>query len=136
MFCFVLFSLEILDASLDKLLTQIYYSNLLVEGSLNEPALLLVCKEILQEKGTLPVGEIGKILQELASFASFSNKLKEKFGGLKKFLERFSDLFVISTDHPFNPHVFMRKTLTSEELDIIGRGIVPPSLTAKFKKVR
>ena len=51
------------------------------------------------------------MLQELTSIANLSNKLKEKVGGLKKFLERYSDEFVISTDHPFNPHVFMRRVL-------------------------
>ena len=81
------------------------------------------------------MGEIGKILQEFTAIANFSNKLKEKFSGLKKFLEKYPDQFVISSDHPFNPHVFLKRLLSPEDLDIINRGIVPPQLTAKFKKV-
>lgn len=40
-----------------------------------------------------------------------------------------------STDHPFNPHVFLKRTLTSEDVDTIMTGNVPPQLLAKFKKV-
>ena len=47
--------------NIDSLWEQIHYCNLLLEGAVTEPALLLVCKEILQERGTLPVGEIGKV---------------------------------------------------------------------------
>lgn len=33
---------------------------------------------------------------------------QEEFGGLKKFLENYPDTFLISNDHPFNPHVYLR----------------------------
>lgn len=121
--------------SIDFLWDLIHNCNLLLEGSVTEPALLVICKEILHERGTLPVGEVGKMLQELTSISNLSNKLKEKFGGLKKFLERYPDEFVISTDHPFNPHVFIRRMLSAEDLETISRGFVPAQLTAKFKKV-
>ncbi len=121
--------------SIENLWNQIHYCGLLMEGQVSEPALMIVCREILRDRGTLPVGEIGKLLQELTAISNFSYRLKEKFGGLKKFLEKYTDCFVISTDHPFNPHVFLRKMLTSEDLEVIARGIVPSQLTAKFKKV-
>eukprot|EP01035_Chromulina_nebulosa_P021112 gene21112-27356_t len=129
------YSKDILRVSLDRLWDEILYCSLILEGCITDTALLMLTKEILMERGTLPVGEIGKMLQELTSMSTLSSKLKEKFGGLKKFLERFSEHFLIGTDHPFNPHVFLRQTLTQEDLEIISRGSVPPQLLAKFKKL-
>jgi hypothetical protein len=129
------YSRDLMKISLDRLWDDILYSSLVLEGKITETALLILTKEILLERGTLPVGEIGKMLQELTALNSLSSKLKEKFGGLKKFLERFSDHFVIGTDHPFNPHVYLRQNLTAEDFEIINRGTVPPQLLAKFKKV-
>ena len=54
------------------------------------------------------VGEIGKLLQEITANSSLSTILKDKFGGLKKFLEWFADDFMVSSDHPFNPHVYLK----------------------------
>ena len=36
-------------------------------------------------------------------------------GGLKKFLERYPEDFVMSNDHPFNPHVYLRNPIAVEE---------------------
>ena len=41
------------------------------------------------DRGVLPVGEIGKSLQDIAPTRNLSGKIKEKYGGLKKFLERY-----------------------------------------------
>lgn len=51
--------------------------------------------DILSNKGPLPVGEIGKMLQEAIKVPSLSSILREYFGGLKKFLEKYSDDFLI-----------------------------------------
>jgi len=101
----------------------------------SEAALLTVSVEILTSKGPLPVGEIGKVLAELTCISNLSLKLKERFGGLKKFLEHFSDKFAISNDHPFNPHVMLRDTLSAEHLELIDRGIFPHQLLMKTRKV-
>lgn len=89
---------ELMCISLDRLWDEIFYCSLVLEGKLTESALLMLTKDILIERGTLPVGEIGKMLQELIALSSLSSKLKEKFGGLKKFLERFSEYFVIGLE--------------------------------------
>lgn len=123
-------------SSPDKLWSNIMYCNLMLESVLSEPALLTLSTEILAVKGPLPVGEIGKILAETTSIGSLSQKLKERFGGLKKFLERFQNTFVISNDHPFNPNVLLRSSLSAEHLDLIDRGIFPHQLLQKTKKVR
>lgn len=87
-----------------------------------------VIPDILVGRGVLPVGEIGKSLQDIAPTRNLPGKIKEKYGGLKKFLERYPEDVVICADHPFNPHVFLRKPLSSADLDLIGRGIIPPHL--------
>ena len=99
------------------------------------------------ERGALPVGEVGKMLQEMTGISTLSAYLKDKFGGLKKFLEIFPDDFVIrlasesislmtlhSTDHPFNPHVFLRTAVNSDELRLINQGVIPQHMTTKSNK--
>lgn len=115
---------------------QILYVNLITEQRISESALLKACKAVLNERGTLPVGEIGKTLQEMTSMEVISGRLKETFGGLKKFLEMNAEEFVICIDHPFNPHVLLKKDLTpSEEAQLTSSSQIPPQLLAKFRKV-
>lgn len=114
---------------------EISYCNLMVESVLSESALLHLTTEILAVKGPLPVGEIGKVLAEQTSIGSLSQKLKEKFGGLKKFLEHFPMNFVVFNDHPFNPNVLLRSALSADQLELIDRGIFPHQLLVKAKKV-
>ena len=47
------------------------------------------------DRGFMPVGEIGKLLQELTMSISFSTILKDKYGGLKKFLEIYPKDFYL-----------------------------------------
>jgi hypothetical protein len=86
----------------------IKYCSFLLEAEVTDSALFSLSKEILNDKGPLPVGEIGKLLQEFTANAGLSQTLKDQFGGLKRFLEKFPDDFLISTDHPFNPHVYLK----------------------------
>ena len=81
----------------------------------------------------MPVGEIGKMLQEATANPSLSGVLKESFGGLKKFLEKFPEIFLISQDHPFNPHVYLRAGFTLSEQQQISVGSTE-FLSQKTKK--
>jgi hypothetical protein len=119
---------------LAKIEVDIAYCNLMVESVVADESLKVLAMEILAQKGPLPVGEIGKILAELTSIPSLSLKLKEKFGGLKKFLEQFPACFVVSNDHPFNPNVLLRSSLSTEHLELIDKGIFPHQLLIKAKK--
>ena len=58
-----------------------------VESEVTESALRTLSMEILNDKGPLPVGEIGKLLQEITANSNLSTILKDRFGGLKRFLE-------------------------------------------------
>lgn len=119
---------------MDYLWNQVNYCNVVQDSIINDVGLVTLCKEILQDRGTLPVGEIGKNLQEIGKISS--NRLKEKFGGLKKFLERFPEDFVVGGDHPFNPHVFLRKFITKDDVDSIYRGAIPKALIEKMEKFK
>lgn len=108
----------------------------MIESAVNNEGLLILTQEILAVKGPLPVGEIGKILAELTSIPNLSVKLKERYGGLKKYLEVYPDIFVISNDHPFNPNVLLRCSLAPEHLEMIEKGNFPHHVVARAKKVR
>jgi len=78
-----------------KLWERVRYVNLLLEARVTDSALRALCRDIIMDRGPLPVGEVGKMLQEITSITSLSATLKEKFGGLKKFLERYTNTFII-----------------------------------------
>lgn len=107
------------------------YCSFVVDNVISESAVLTYCIDLLTVRGPLPTGEVGKLLSEATSIPSLSHKLREKFGGLKKFLERYPSVFVFSNDHPFNPHVLLRQTLSQENLELIDRGIFPIHLISK-----
>eukprot|EP00602_Paraphysomonas_sp_CaronLab_P002721 CAMPEP_0185022292 /NCGR_PEP_ID=MMETSP1103-20130426/5002_1 /TAXON_ID=36769 /ORGANISM="Paraphysomonas bandaiensis, Strain Caron Lab Isolate" /LENGTH=588 /DNA_ID=CAMNT_0027554291 /DNA_START=32 /DNA_END=1798 /DNA_ORIENTATION=+ len=63
---------------------------------------------ILEEKGPLPVGEIGKFLQlYTASGNEMSHFIKTQFRGLRKLIAGFRRLFTMDQSHPFNPCVHL-----------------------------
>ena len=117
--------------NLDALDSSLLYCSLLLESEVTAPALLALAREILKEKGPLPVGEIGKSLQESTSNPQIPSILKEKFGGLKKFLEVNKESFLISNDHPYNPKVYLIDTLTNSQIQDIMHGIAPRNTTAQ-----
>jgi hypothetical protein len=119
---------------LTEMMQAIQYSNLMIESAVNDDGLLILAQEILAVKGPLPVGEIGKILAETTSIPNLSTKLKERYGGLKKYLEAYQDRFVISNDHPFNPNVILRCSLSPEHLEMIEKGNFPHQFVARAKK--
>ena len=110
-----------------------------LDSDVTDAALLMLTREVLLTRGPLPVGEVGKHLGEATSSGNLSAALKEKFGGLKKFLERHAAEFLLGADHPFNPHVYLRALLTPEQARhveqsntplIPGQGGVQPSTHA------
>lgn len=92
------------------------------ENNINPSQLITLAESVLNEKGPLPVGEVGKTLQEATGNPQLSQILKERHNGLKKFLEKFPDKFIMSCDHPFNPHVYLRRSYSPDEQREIETG--------------
>ena len=128
-------SFDIGALSSEQLSRHVYYSNLMVESIISRVSLLDLVTEILVHKGPLPIGEVGKALAELTCIAGLSLRLKEKYGGLKKFLEEYSSAIIIGNDHPFNPHVVLRGSLTADQQGMVDRGLFPTQAVIKMKKV-
>ncbi|GMH90333.1 hypothetical protein TrST_g1364 [Triparma strigata] len=124
---------DIFDGNLDTLRENLKFCSFLLEREITQSALKTLSQVVLEEKGPMPVGEIGKMLQEATANPSLSGVLKESFGGLKKFLEKFPEIFLISQDHPFNPHVYLRAGFTLSEQQQISVGSTE-FLSQKTKK--
>ncbi|GMH71840.1 hypothetical protein TrLO_g12879 [Triparma laevis f. longispina] len=124
---------DIFDGQLDTLRENLKFCSFLLEREITQSALKTLSQVVLEEKGPMPVGEIGKMLQEATANPSLSGVLKESFGGLKKFLEKFPEIFLISQDHPFNPHVYLRAGFTLSEQQQISVGSTE-FLSQKTKK--
>lgn len=122
------------ENTISQFLQNIQYCTFIAEGLLSETAILTFCMDLLLTRGSLPVGEIGKILSEASSVQNLSHRLREKYGGLKKFLERYPEIFLFSNDHPFNPHILLRQMLSPEHLELMERGIFPTQLLGKATK--
>lgn len=120
-----------MDARQVSIMEYVDYCSFVADSVITESAVLTFCIDLLTWRGPLPTGEVGKLLSEATTIPNLSHKLREKFGGLKKFIERYPSLFVFSNDHPFNPHVLLRKNLSTENLELIDRGIFPVHLISK-----
>jgi hypothetical protein len=121
---------DVYYVEVSQLWHEILFCNFILQGIVSESALLSLCGEVLTERRILPVGEVGKIVSDIVASPFLSSQLKEKFGGLKKFLEKYPEIFVFSKDHPFNPHVVLKRFLSSEQLEMVEAGT---SLQAIFK---
>ena len=105
---------------------------LLLRSEVTVPALLTLTQQILKDHWCLPVGEIGKLLQEATSNSGLSSTLKERFGGLKRFIEGYPDIFLVATDHRFNPLVYLCSGLTIEQSTQIKAGVSLTSNNPRF----
>lgn len=82
------------------------YSEIILGGRIDSELLSQLVVLILEKKGSMPVGEIGKNLQSLLGCDLLSKRLKEQFSGLKKAIEHANiKRLVVGTEHPFNPIV-------------------------------
>ena len=97
----------LLDGKLSSILEQLQHARQFEVPDVSEAELVAMIQRILGQYGSVPVGKLGSLLHNHMNNHSLPSMLKEKFGGLKRFLERHLDLFTIGTDHPFNPHVHL-----------------------------
>ena len=80
----------------------------LVFSPLSREALGSLVYHILKAQGPVPVGEIGKSLQEITNNNNITDMIKTEFKGLKKLIEMCPEYFSVGTEHPFNPIVTVR----------------------------
>ena len=71
---------------------------------------MTLASKILANHGSLPIGKMGSLLHKAANNHLLPSILKERYGGLKKFLTS-NEEFVLGTDHPYNPHVRLRANI-------------------------
>ncbi|ETV91839.1 hypothetical protein, variant 1 [Aphanomyces invadans] len=102
---------DTLAVCLESLRHDVLVCDFVVTGRVTAPAVYSMAMEVLANRGAMPIGEIGKCLQEMvtSTAAALSVVLKEQFGGLKKFLEQYPAVFIVSSDHPFNPKVYLQR---------------------------
>lgn len=111
--------------SVDKLWQSIHYCNFIIKSVVTESAILTFCFDVLSMFGLLTADDLGKRLNDASKVPQVMVTLKEQVGGLKEFLKRYPDVFVFSYEHPYNPHVFLRMTLTTELQVEVENGILP-----------
>jgi hypothetical protein len=107
--------------SFQQLSSSIAYCHMINKGIICDSSLLFAVIQAIEMKGALPVGEVGKVMSIHGDAAALSKFIKDRFGGLKKYLERFPLLFVFGDDHEYNPHVFLTSLLSEESKAKIDR---------------
>jgi len=100
--------LDLLENQLDQIEVSIQHAELVLGLILHEGPLLKICARLLIENNTMPIGEIGKLLSSLFNTDVIIKKIKESYGGLKKFIElpnltQNKVKIALLSDHPFNP---------------------------------
>ena len=104
------------------------HAELILGNMVTPEALARLIVYALEVKGPLPVGEVGKLLQEATGNENLAAALKTAFKGLKKVLEGFQGIFHIGSDHPFNPLV----SLTDEYIEKRDNNVLDDSAVANM----
>ena len=105
----------VLDGNLPTILDNLQHAKQFDTPDVTEHELVTMITKILLQCGSVPVGKLGSLLHNVMNNHSLPSMLKEKFGGLKRFLERHGSEFMIGVDHPFNPHVHLTGELLARE---------------------
>jgi hypothetical protein len=98
---------EPLDSNLNKILENLHVAKSFEVPSVSEEDLVAMINKLLSQYGSVPVGKLGSLLHNVMNNHSLPSMLKERYGGLKKFIERHLDKFTIGADHQFNPTVHL-----------------------------
>jgi hypothetical protein len=99
---------DLLSGDISEIERRVTYARQFDEPQLNEQHLIELVVQLLSQHGVVPVGKLGSLLHQATSNHSLPATLKERFGGLKKLLMGYDDIFLIGDDHPFNPSVSLR----------------------------
>jgi hypothetical protein len=80
------------------------------------------------DSGKASVGKLGSLMHSYTNNHRLSAMCKEKYGGLKKFLEAHADLFAIGQDHPFNPSVWLISSALTSSPTTAKHILAPPGM--------
>ena len=110
---------DLLSGNLVKMIQNVEYAEIVTTVGWTDKSLrdIVIQLIIRQSRGgvVLPVGEIGKGLLEKTGNVLIMSEIKERYGGLKRFLESQPGIQV-HDDHPFNPSVTLDPSLMMEGL--------------------
>uniref|UniRef100_A0A6A7G9I3 PAP/OAS1 substrate-binding-related domain-containing protein n=1 Tax=Hirondellea gigas TaxID=1518452 RepID=A0A6A7G9I3_9CRUS len=101
--------------------------------NISENDLVKMICEILLKHESVPIGQMGSLLHSHTNKHSLPTMLKDRYGGLKKFIQNHNDIFQMSNDHPFNPTLSLvspstvQENLSTQSNNIVG--MISPSLT-------
>ena len=111
---------DLLSGNLVKMIQNVEYAEIVTtvgwtDKSLRDIVIQLIIRQSRGGGVVLPVGEIGKGLLEKTGNVLIMSEIKERYGGLKRFLESQPGIQV-HDDHPFNPSVTLDPSLMMEGL--------------------
>jgi hypothetical protein len=92
-----------LDSNLGRILDSLSQAQQVEVPNVSEQDLVAMIRKLLLQYGSVRVGKLGSLLHNVMNNHSLPSILKERYGGLKKLLERHTDTVIIGSDHPFNP---------------------------------
>jgi hypothetical protein len=99
-------SCDVLQAATQDLQFSRFYGSIALGGKIELATLTQMILIILDKRGPMPVGEIGKNLQAILGCENLSRRLKEQFTGLKRAIENANTLRLrVGNEHQFNPIV-------------------------------
>jgi len=90
----------------------------------------LACTVLRRYPGGMAIAKLGTLMHKEANNHALPSILKERYGGLKKFLQGQQDKCVMGHDHPYNPHVTLRpahRTTQNYALQVQGTPVAPPN---------
>jgi len=94
----------LIDSDLDLLWT-------VMTGRLTVGGVLAILYRELRWTGHLSIAQLGKALLTASGWAHIPDKVKDRLGGLKRFITRFPAAFHVGSNHPFNPQVCLRDSV-------------------------
>lgn len=99
---------DTLSGDFDKIVANLDHARQFETPDLTEDQLVHLIIDLLKERVSVPVGRMGSLLHDATNNHSLPAMLKEHYGGLKRLLERHTDIFQVGRDHPYNPAVQLK----------------------------
>lgn len=87
-----------------------------VKQEVTEEDLVKLIANILALHGRVSIGKMGSLLHKAANDHTLPALMKQRYGGLKKFLQSHSMKFVVDDDHPYNPHVELHAGVSNKSI--------------------